>query len=333
MSKLLQRQQEIRLWLSGILPQHQEALNGSDDFATVFKSGVILCDLINKYKPGSINEKLIHKGKMSFKQMENINYFLNAAKSVGINDLFIFVTVDLYEEKNLSKVVDCIFEFQKLISPDQYKSAQKTSKFGATLNIVLDGVNQTTVDEDPEKNLYLNSQRTLNDDENLKKALKYNPDFALACQNWIEGVLGEKMAQNLTLEEWLKDGVILCQAMNKIKPNSVNEKQIYKGTIQYRQIENVTIYIKSVKEFGVIAENMFDISDLFEGKNFNMVLIHINSLAHLCQENNPGLFPKIADTSQAKNLLAEQLKGGDLTIDEEREDVFTEEEKKNCRLD
>jgi hypothetical protein len=28
----------------------------------------------------------------------------------------------------------------------------------------------------------------MNDDENLKKALKYNPELATACQNWIEGI-------------------------------------------------------------------------------------------------------------------------------------------------
>jgi hypothetical protein len=37
-----------------------------------------------------------------------------------------------------------------------------------------------------------------------------------------------------TLENWLKDGVVLCKLMNAIKPNAINEKQIYKGTVQYR---------------------------------------------------------------------------------------------------
>lgn len=43
-TKLSQRQTDIRNWLATILPQHKEALLGSDDFATVFKTGVILCE-------------------------------------------------------------------------------------------------------------------------------------------------------------------------------------------------------------------------------------------------------------------------------------------------
>jgi hypothetical protein len=78
----------------------------------------------------------------------------------------------------------------------------------------------------------------------------------------------------------------------------------------FRQIENITIYTKSVKDLGVNANDMFDISDLFEHKNFTMVLTHINALAHLCESSIAGWsYPKMADTSQAKNLLAEQLKG------------------------
>lgn len=42
------------------------------------------------------------------------------------------------------------------------------------------------------------------------------------------------MDSNITLEEWLKDGVIFCRMMNKIKSESIPEKQIYKGSIQYR---------------------------------------------------------------------------------------------------
>jgi hypothetical protein len=51
------------------------------------------------------------------------------------------------------------------------------------------------------------------------------------------GVIGEKMGDTETVENWLKDGVIFCRLMNKIKPNSINEKQIYMGTIQYRYID------------------------------------------------------------------------------------------------
>jgi hypothetical protein len=88
-----------------------------------------------------------------------------------------------------AEVVDCLFEYQKLISPDEYKNAQKIAHTAPKLILQLtkDDGQTTETESDKNKNMYLNSHRTMNDDENLKKALKYNPELAAACQAWIEG--------------------------------------------------------------------------------------------------------------------------------------------------
>jgi len=41
--------------------------------------------------------------------MQNINYFLEACKTLGVPKHDLFVTVDLYEGKNIPVVVDCIY--------------------------------------------------------------------------------------------------------------------------------------------------------------------------------------------------------------------------------
>lgn len=46
-------------------------------------------------------------------------------------------------------------------------------------------------------------------------------------------------------------------------------------------------YNKAVRSLGVHGHDMFDTADLYEAKNFNMVLTHLNALAHLC-ESLPG---------------------------------------------
>jgi len=79
-------------------------LEGS--LVNALKSGVVLCTLINKIKPNTI--KHINNAKMAFMQMENIKFFLDAAKGLGVPEPDLFMTVDLFEEKNLTQVVQTI---------------------------------------------------------------------------------------------------------------------------------------------------------------------------------------------------------------------------------
>ena len=63
--------------------------------------------LVNKIKPGTV--KNISKQKMPFMQMENINNFLKACSAFGVPKHDAFMTIDLYEGKNMPQVVDTIF--------------------------------------------------------------------------------------------------------------------------------------------------------------------------------------------------------------------------------
>lgn len=78
-----QLEADLRSWIESVTG---EKLTGT--FAEALKSGVTLCNLVNKIKPGSV--KKINTLKTPFMQMENINNFLNAARNLGVpaNDLF-----------------------------------------------------------------------------------------------------------------------------------------------------------------------------------------------------------------------------------------------------
>lgn len=45
---------------------------------------------------------------MPFHKMENISNFLDAAKAYGVPEISCFQTVDLYENKQCYKVVECL---------------------------------------------------------------------------------------------------------------------------------------------------------------------------------------------------------------------------------
>jgi len=79
---------------------------GSQDLYEYLKDGVVLCNAINKIKPGSIAK--ISSSKMPFNQMENIAGYLAVCKSWGMKSSDLFMTKDLYENANLVIVVDNI---------------------------------------------------------------------------------------------------------------------------------------------------------------------------------------------------------------------------------
>ncbi|KAL6057581.1 calponin [Balamuthia mandrillaris] len=80
--------------------------NSKDDFAEPLKSGVVLCNMINKIRPGIVSK--INNGKMPFVQMENINAYLTACEQLGLRKSDCFMTVDLFEAKNMVPVIDNI---------------------------------------------------------------------------------------------------------------------------------------------------------------------------------------------------------------------------------
>jgi transgelin len=76
--------------------------------------------LANKIKAGTV--KKINNGSMPFIQMENINAFLVACKSIGVPDTDLFMTVDLFEAKNMGQVIQTLHALGR--------HSQKVSTFG-----------------------------------------------------------------------------------------------------------------------------------------------------------------------------------------------------------
>jgi len=62
--------------------------------------------LANEIQPGTV--KKVQQSKMAFKCMENINMFLEAAKTFGVPNQELFQTVDLWEKQNLNSVIICL---------------------------------------------------------------------------------------------------------------------------------------------------------------------------------------------------------------------------------
>eukprot|EP01090_Pellita_catalonica_P017571 TRINITY_DN5335_c0_g1_i1.p1 TRINITY_DN5335_c0_g1~~TRINITY_DN5335_c0_g1_i1.p1 ORF type:complete len:259 (+),score=34.39 TRINITY_DN5335_c0_g1_i1:87-779(+) len=81
-------------------------------FEESLKSGVLLCKLINAIKPGTIAK--ISTKKMAFMQMENVAAYIKASGEMGVPSRDNFMTVDLYEGKNIGQVVQNILALKRI---------------------------------------------------------------------------------------------------------------------------------------------------------------------------------------------------------------------------
>jgi hypothetical protein len=94
--------EQARQWIADVT-----GLPVEGDLGDALKSGVLLCEVVNKVKPGHI--KKISKSAMPFPQRENIKAWTDAARDVfGVPDRDNFDTGDLFEQSNMKQVVFCI---------------------------------------------------------------------------------------------------------------------------------------------------------------------------------------------------------------------------------
>nr|CAH0107908.1 unnamed protein product [Daphnia galeata] len=103
-----EQEQEIIEWIEAVLGEKLP----SQPYEDVLRDGIILCKLINKIAPGSVNK--IQTSGGSFKLMENIQRFQAALKKYGVPEEEIFQTADLYERRNIPQVTLCLYALSRL---------------------------------------------------------------------------------------------------------------------------------------------------------------------------------------------------------------------------
>lgn len=104
----MEQSQEVKEWISEILGITLPDLS----LYELLRDGVVLCNLINKIKNVK-KSKFPSLKKINFFQMENICYFIENARILGVPDSENFLTVDLFENKNIQQVILCIYSLSR----------------------------------------------------------------------------------------------------------------------------------------------------------------------------------------------------------------------------
>lgn len=105
--------EETRLWLSSCI---EEELPAATSLEESLRNGVYLARLAHFFAPDEVPLRKVYDADQSmhrerglcFRHTDNINHWLNAMRTIGFPEYFFPDPFDLYEKKNLPKVIYCL---------------------------------------------------------------------------------------------------------------------------------------------------------------------------------------------------------------------------------
>lgn len=155
----------------------------------------------------------------------------------------------------------------------------------------------------------------------MKSAAKFSLERARECLDWIEAVTeknidypDQELRDQNEFGAILKNGHLLCELINKLQPGSV--KKINTMNAPFKQRENIEMFLKGCETYGLIAQDLFQVNDLYEQKNLYMVVDNLHALGGLAQRNGfdgPVIGKKMA-TQNRRDFDEATLKAGQAVI-------------------
>eukprot|EP01089_Gocevia_fonbrunei_P004457 TRINITY_DN1446_c0_g1_i1.p1 TRINITY_DN1446_c0_g1~~TRINITY_DN1446_c0_g1_i1.p1 ORF type:complete len:371 (+),score=110.62 TRINITY_DN1446_c0_g1_i1:45-1157(+) len=113
-------------------------------------------------------------------------------------------------------------------------------------------------------------------------------------QSWIESTTGERFSGSF--DEHLKNGVVLCNFINALRPNTI--LTINKYNAAFRQMQNIDNFLTVVSKLGVSDADRFKTEDLFYGNNIPKVVVTLVAFAEATRDK----FPNNVDSSSLDGI-------------------------------
>ncbi|XP_044128928.1 transgelin-2-like [Bufo gargarizans] len=157
----------------------------------------------------------------------------------------------------------------------------------------------------------------------LKIDQKYNPELENILVQWIISQCPPECGRpeeegKLGFQKWLKDGTVLGHLINSLAPKSV--AKIQTSAMAFKQMEQVSQFLKACERYGIAAADLFQTVDLWEGKDMATVqrtLMNLGGLAVTkddgCFRGDPNWFPK-KSMENRRAFSQDKLKEGQSVI-------------------
>ncbi|KAG8842212.1 hypothetical protein FRB96_005929 [Tulasnella sp. 330] len=105
---------EAQQWIEGCL--QEELPFGVVEMDEGMRNGVVLAKLARIWEGEALVKRIFEHPKLQYKHSDNINYFFVFVRRQGLPESFIFELTDLYEKKNIPKVIYCIHALSHLLA-------------------------------------------------------------------------------------------------------------------------------------------------------------------------------------------------------------------------
>ncbi|KAI8349251.1 hypothetical protein B0O80DRAFT_501353 [Mortierella sp. GBAus27b] len=116
------------------------------------------------------------------------------------------------------------------------------------------------------------------------------------AKEWIEACINEEIFSITTLEEGLRNGVVLAKLARFFDPPSV--KRIFEHPVlQFKHSDNINCIFRAMRNVGLPEIFIFELTDLYDKKNIPKVIYCIHALSHMLASK--GMAPSI------KNLVGQ----------------------------
>ncbi|TFK87060.1 hypothetical protein K466DRAFT_576027 [Polyporus arcularius HHB13444] len=102
------------------------------------------------------------------------------------------------------------------------------------------------------------------------------------AKEWIEGCLGEELPFGVVeMEEQLRNGVVLAKLVRVFMGEGAVRKIYEAPKLDFRHSDNINHFFAFVRHVGLPEGFIFELTDLYEKKNFPKVIYCIHALSHL----------------------------------------------------
>ncbi|KAG8994762.1 hypothetical protein FRB94_012577 [Tulasnella sp. JGI-2019a] len=105
---------EAQQWIEGCL--QEELPFGVVEMDEGLRNGVVLAKLARIWEGETLVKRIFEHPKLQYKHSDNVNYFFVFVRRQGLPESFIFELTDLYNKKNIPKVIYCIHALSHLLA-------------------------------------------------------------------------------------------------------------------------------------------------------------------------------------------------------------------------
>ncbi|PWN48300.1 hypothetical protein IE53DRAFT_203326 [Violaceomyces palustris] len=108
------------------------------------------------------------------------------------------------------------------------------------------------------------------------------------AKEWMEHNVGEELGDVVDMENEMRDGIFLAKLAKKFEPECVPRIFIH-PKLQYRHTDNTNYFFSFINKVGLPTFFHFELTDLYEKKNFPKVVYCIHALSHVLARQGRAL--------------------------------------------